>query len=169
MCGGRLPRIPSINICDGYPDCPHGEDEANCGHGGGSGRGAAGGARGRNWVIPDQNDGMFVRRIFGDRGQFYRSSNERQVNKPKTVDRNKIQRYKIGKQGRKNKGKVSRTGGGGTQAWPTTQYLTKKKSLSGCQLSPCLPGGGVGVSGGDAGGGAVVGGVGGVTNEDNIP
>ena len=30
LCGGSLPRLPKSTLCDGYPDCPHGEDELNC-------------------------------------------------------------------------------------------------------------------------------------------
>jgi hypothetical protein len=30
LCGGSLPRLPNSTLCDGYPDCPHGEDELNC-------------------------------------------------------------------------------------------------------------------------------------------
>ena len=30
LCGGRPPLIPTSAICDGYPDCPNGDDEMNC-------------------------------------------------------------------------------------------------------------------------------------------
>ena len=30
LCGGSLPRLPKSTLCDGYPDCPYGEDEFNC-------------------------------------------------------------------------------------------------------------------------------------------
>ena len=30
LCGGSLPRLPKSTICDGYPDCPFGEDEIGC-------------------------------------------------------------------------------------------------------------------------------------------
>merc|ERR1711962_1788245 len=30
LCGGHQPRLPNSTICDGYPDCPGGEDEVGC-------------------------------------------------------------------------------------------------------------------------------------------
>ena len=30
LCGGKLPRLPNTTLCDGYPDCPGGEDELHC-------------------------------------------------------------------------------------------------------------------------------------------
>ena len=30
LCGGTLPRLPFSSLCDGYPDCPQGEDESIC-------------------------------------------------------------------------------------------------------------------------------------------